>query len=72
MMCVESYRGTASILLSASDALSGVASVSYSLNGAPDQSISRQPRPRVIVSQPGDHVLSYYATDRAGNASSVP
>jgi putative cell wall-binding protein len=67
---LDSYRGTASILLSATDALSGVASVSYSLNGGVDQVVAGASA-TVMVSQPGDHVLSYYATDRAGNVSST-
>ncbi|WP_443673254.1 OmpL47-type beta-barrel domain-containing protein [Micromonospora coerulea] len=59
------YLGSATVTLSAADAGSGVDRVEYSLDGQP---YSRYTMP-VTVNQPGQHTLSYRATDKAGNTS---
>jgi hypothetical protein len=61
------YVGTATLTLTANDADSGVASVEYSLDGAPYTAYSAP----VKVSQPGKHTVTYRATDKAGNTSAV-
>ncbi|MFD0743729.1 OmpL47-type beta-barrel domain-containing protein [Phytohabitans flavus] len=59
------YIGTASVVLTATDADSGVDSVQYSLDGAPYAAYTAP----VVVNQPGQHSLSFRATDNAGNTS---
>ena len=61
------YVGAVQITLSASDNLSGVASVRYSLDGS---GFSTYPGP-VTVSTAGTHTLLYYSVDVAGNAEGV-
>ncbi|MGH3355220.1 MAG: OmpL47-type beta-barrel domain-containing protein [Nocardioidaceae bacterium] len=60
------YVGSATVTLSASDSGSGVSKVEYSLDGQPYGNYSAP----VTVNQPGDHTLTYRATDNAGNTSS--
>lgn len=61
------YVGTATLTLTAEDDGSGVASVEYSLDGAPYAAYTAP----VKVSQPGRHTVTYRATDKAGNTSDV-
>ncbi|MBO0828801.1 MAG: chitobiase/beta-hexosaminidase C-terminal domain-containing protein [Streptosporangiales bacterium] len=61
------YVGTATLTITAKDAGSGVASVEYSLDGAPYAAYSAP----VQVSQPGQHTATYRATDKSGNTSDV-
>ena len=59
------YSGTASVPLSAADAHSGVASVSYSIDGG---TVVTVPSPaNVVISSLGTHSVAYYARDNAGN-----
>jgi hypothetical protein len=59
------YVGSVTVTLSASDAGSGVDRVEFSLDGRPYAVYSAP----VTVNQPGRHMLSYRATDKAGNSS---
>ena len=59
------YVGAATVTVTATDAGSGVATVEYSLDGAPYAAYTAP----VSVNQPGAHTVSYRATDRAGNTS---
>lgn len=59
------YVGAAMVSLSAEDAGSGVDTVEYSLDGAGYAAYTGP----VEVSQPGAHMVSYRATDNAGNTS---
>jgi hypothetical protein len=59
------YVGTATVTLSATDTESGVDTVEYSLDGGPYAAYTAP----VAVSQPGQHTVSYRATDVAGNTS---
>ncbi|MEV4570490.1 chitobiase/beta-hexosaminidase C-terminal domain-containing protein [Nonomuraea sp. NPDC049419] len=61
------YVGAATVTLTASDAGSGVDTVEYSLDGQPFAAYT-EPLP---VDQPGEHTVSYRATDKAGNTSEV-
>ena len=54
------------VALSASDALSGVAATHWSLDGGPDQIGTN-----VAVTTEGDHTLSFFSVDNAGNAESA-
>ena len=58
------YTGSASISLSATDSLSGVASTSYTLDGGAQQTYTTP----VAVSGSGVHTLTYGSVDKAGNA----
>ncbi|MFJ8579575.1 OmpL47-type beta-barrel domain-containing protein [Micromonospora sp. NPDC093277] len=60
------YVGGATVTLSASDADSGVDRVEYSLDGQPYAGYTTP----VTVTQPGQHTVTYRATDKAGNTSS--
>ncbi|MFE9654966.1 OmpL47-type beta-barrel domain-containing protein [Micromonospora sp. NPDC006431] len=60
------YVGSATVTLSATDTQSGVDRVEFSLDGQP-YAIYSAP---VAVNQPGQHTVSYRATDKAGNTSS--
>ncbi|HEX5598379.1 MAG TPA: copper-binding protein [Micromonosporaceae bacterium] len=60
------YVGSATVTLAAIDTESGVERVEFSLNGAPYAVYSAP----VTVNQPGDHTVTYRATDKAGNTSS--
>lgn len=59
------YIGGATVTLNATDAGSGVDSVEYSLDGQPYAAYTAP----VAVDQPGQHSVSYRATDNAGNTS---
>ena len=61
------YTGKATLVLSATDTASGVASVEYDLDGA---GFVRYGQP-VTLTAVGEHVVRYRATDRAGNVSAV-
>jgi predicted outer membrane repeat protein len=61
---VASYPGAATIGLTATDALSGVARITYSLDGGPETTGGT-----VNVSAAGRHTLAYWAIDNAGNES---
>ncbi|MFE9692084.1 OmpL47-type beta-barrel domain-containing protein [Micromonospora sp. NPDC005806] len=61
------YVGSATVTLSASDSGSGVDRVEYALDGGPYGTYSAP----VTVNQPGQHTVSYRATDKAGNTSPV-
>ena len=60
------YLGTATVTVAATDEGSGVATVEYSLDGAPYAAYTAP----VAVNQPGAHTLNARATDEAGNTSS--
>ncbi|MFD6177073.1 OmpL47-type beta-barrel domain-containing protein, partial [Isoptericola sp. NPDC060282] len=59
------YIGTATVALSATDTGSGVASVEYALDGGEYTAYSAP----VAVDGPGEHTVTYRATDKAGNVS---
>ncbi|MFC8800591.1 OmpL47-type beta-barrel domain-containing protein [Promicromonospora sp. NPDC057138] len=59
------YVGSATVSLAALDAGSGVASVEYDLDGAGYAAYTDP----VVVDAPGEHTVSYRATDNAGNVS---
>ncbi|MEV0154084.1 family 16 glycoside hydrolase [Micromonospora sp. NPDC050686] len=59
------YLSRATVTLSATDSGSGVDRIEYSLDGQPYAAYSTP----VVVNQPGQHTLSYRATDKAGNTS---
>lgn len=59
------YVGSASVLLTATDDGSGVATVEYDLDGAGWTEYTGA----VVVDEPGRHTLAYRATDVAGNVS---
>jgi hypothetical protein len=57
------YVGSATVKLTASDVGSGLDTVEYSLDGQPFAAYTKP----LSVNQPGEHTLSYRATDKAGN-----
>ena len=59
------YIGAATVTVTATDSGSGVDTVEYSLDGAPYAAYTAP----VTVNQPGQHTVSYRATDQAGNTS---
>jgi plastocyanin len=59
------YVGSATVNLTAVDAGSGVASVEYDLDGAGYAAYTDP----VVVDTPGEHTVTYRATDNAGNVS---
>ncbi|RJK97577.1 hypothetical protein D5H78_00625 [Vallicoccus soli] len=59
------YVGSAAVTVTAADEGSGVASVEYDLDGAGWQPYTGA----VVIDGPGEHTLSYRATDEAGNVS---
>ncbi|MFR9779128.1 OmpL47-type beta-barrel domain-containing protein, partial [Micromonospora sp. MS34] len=59
------YVGSATVTLTAADSGSGVDRVEYSLDAQPYAHYTAP----VTVDRPGQHTLSYRATDRAGNTS---
>jgi plastocyanin len=59
------YVGAATVTLTATDAESGVDTVEYSVDGQP-YAVYTAP---VTVNEPGEHTVSYRATDVAGNTS---
>ena len=56
------------ILLSAADALSGVASIAYSIDGGPEVLV-QSTGASVVIPQEGNYRLSFYAQDRVENRS---
>ncbi|NIH84577.1 OmpL47-type beta-barrel domain-containing protein [Amycolatopsis granulosa] len=61
------YLGTATLVLTATDTESGIASVEYDLDGA---GYVRYGQP-VTITAVGPHTVHYRATDRAGNTSAA-
>ncbi|MFJ6194837.1 OmpL47-type beta-barrel domain-containing protein [Micromonospora sp. NPDC092111] len=61
------FVGSATVMVSATDAVSGVDRIEYTLDGQPYATYSAP----VTVNQPGGHTVGYRATDRAGNTSAV-
>lgn len=59
------YVGSASVNLTARDPGSGVAGIEYDLDGAGYAAYTAP----VVVDEPGEHTVTYRATDRAGNVS---
>jgi len=59
------YLDTATVTLSATDSGSGVNKIEYALDGGPYGTYSAP----ITVNQPGQHTVSYRATDNAGNTS---
>lgn len=62
------YAGSASIPLTASDPHSGVASVSYRVNGG-DAVTTAGSSASVVISSVGNHEVTYWATDNVGNVA---
>lgn len=62
------YEGSATINLNATDAHSGVASISYSVSGGATTTVAGATA-SIVRSTPGTYVVSYVASDAAGNAS---
>ena len=63
------YHDQVSVTLSATDALSGVASITYSATGAqtiPPKTVAGA-SVRLVIGAPGTTTLTYFATDVAGN-----
>ena len=58
--------GDVTVSLSASDNLSGVASVSYRIDGGAVQTGTS-----VTLSAEGDHTITFFSTDKAGNAENA-
>ncbi|MCX6363493.1 MAG: hypothetical protein NTW58_04875, partial [Actinobacteria bacterium] len=59
------WRNTAqTVTLTATDAGSGVAGTSYSIDGGPTLAYSDP----FTVSAPGSHAVTYFSTDKSGNA----
>lgn len=63
------YVGEAIVRISASDALSGVTSVSYRVDGGPSTTVYG-PGAIASVTTPGTHTIEFSATDAAGNSAS--
>jgi hypothetical protein len=62
------FRQTSvSLTLPATDATSGVGSTSYTVDGGATQSYAGA----FAVATPGDHTITYWSTDNAGNVESV-
>ncbi|MCK0116106.1 plastocyanin/azurin family copper-binding protein [Isoptericola sp. S6320L] len=61
------YLGSAAVALTASDDGSGVESVEYDLDGAGWTGYTEA----LVLDEPGEHTVSYRATDAAGNVSEV-
>ena len=61
------YVGSATVTLSATDTESGVDRIEYALDGGAYAAYSAP----VSVNQPGQHTVSYRATDKAGNTSAA-
>ncbi|MDR6907851.1 hypothetical protein J2X63_003559 [Agromyces sp. 3263] len=58
--------GSVTLVLSPSDNLSGIGSTSYAIDGGAVQSGTS-----VILSSEGDHSISFFSTDRAGNVEAA-
>lgn len=65
----DTYVGKADITVTATDAMSGVDTISWSFDGAPASSIASASA-TVSLDVVGKHVLTVWATDGAGNVSS--
>lgn len=63
----ESYADTATIRLEATDSGSGVASLSWRVDGAATQTVTAAATTVTVVGS-GPHTLAFWATDLAGNA----
>jgi hypothetical protein len=60
-------QSSVSFTLAATDATSGVATRSYTIDGGATQTYSGA----VTISTPGDHTVTYWSTDNAGNVEST-
>jgi hypothetical protein len=65
------YFGIVTVALNATDNLSGVASTTYSLDGGPKTTYNGSKTVTVAISAIGEHTLSYYSTDEAGNVETA-
>ncbi|MEI7555274.1 hypothetical protein, partial [Candidatus Chlorohelix sp.] len=66
------YSGPVTLQLDATDALSGISSIEYQVDGSPWRSYTSDTTTNSItVKDKGEHVVNYRATDGAGNLSSV-
>lgn len=66
----QGYQGTATVTMSATDAHSGVASITYQVSG--ESSVVVPGTSAVFArSVPGTYTLTYRATDNAGNVSAL-
>ncbi|MEV4461310.1 chitobiase/beta-hexosaminidase C-terminal domain-containing protein [Microbispora sp. NPDC049633] len=61
------YVGSATLTITATDSGSGVDTIEYSADGQPFALYTKP----LVVDQPGEHTVSYRATDKAGNISDV-
>jgi hypothetical protein len=61
------YVGAVTVTLTATDAISGIASTSYSLDGTPAQTYSGP----FTVTSPGTHTLSFFSTNKAGDVEAA-
>jgi hypothetical protein len=62
------WRSSGTVSLSASDALSGLASIEYKVDGAPSWTTYTAP----FTLTDGSHTVDYRATDLAGNVTNAP
>ena len=60
------YRSDVNILLNSTDNLSGVLSLNYNIDGMGYKKISGDIA-EVLISTEGEHTISFFSTDRAGN-----
>ncbi|WP_211591460.1 OmpL47-type beta-barrel domain-containing protein [Microbispora sp. H10836] len=61
------YVGSATLTITATDSGSGVDTIEYSADGQPFALYTKP----LVIDQPGEHTVSYRATDKAGNTSDV-
>jgi photosystem II stability/assembly factor-like uncharacterized protein len=66
--CRLTYSERAAVRIAASDGLSGVRAIKYRLDGGKLHAV-RQGSKTVVVTVAGRHTITYWATDRATNAS---
>lgn len=62
------YETRAEVPLTASDAHSGVADLTYSIDGALPVTVAAS-ETTVTIDTPGDYIVEYWASDQAGNVS---
>ncbi|MEV7807712.1 hypothetical protein AB0O28_32655 [Microbispora sp. NPDC088329] len=61
------YVGSATLTITATDSGSGVDTIEHSIDGQPFALYTKP----LVIDQPGEHTVSYRATDKAGNTSNV-